>query len=192
MIQLLFDAPTASEALQRPPVEVGYSQHEGAERAGWEDDKLERVDGTHPVVHVAAGSHANFFGEALYLGSSAAEGVGCDDTRGRPWTFDRPCGRFRAIRGRLARRFRGSGSRVVGESFSGRSTTVRPARTSSGSGPSPSNGRQTGAVGATRFQQAACSATRQPTSSVAPSAEAPKSCGDSCTSRDRSFSCSQR
>ena len=82
MIQLLFDAPTAAEALQRPPVEVGYSQHEGAERAGWEDDKLERVDGTHPVVYVAAGSHANFFGEALYLGSSASEGVGCDDTRG--------------------------------------------------------------------------------------------------------------
>jgi len=82
MIQLLFDAPTAAEALQRPPVEVGYSQHEGAERAGWEDDKLERVDGTHPVVYAAAGSHANFFGEALYLGSSASEGVGCDDTRG--------------------------------------------------------------------------------------------------------------
>jgi len=82
MIQLLFDAPTAAEALQRAPVEVGYSQHEGAERASWEDGKLERVDGTHPVVHVAAGSHANFFGEALYLGSSASEGVGCDDTRG--------------------------------------------------------------------------------------------------------------
>jgi hypothetical protein len=82
MIQLVFDAPTAAAALRRTPVEVGYSQHEGAERASWEDDKLERVDGTHPVVHVAAGSHANFFGEALYLGSSASEGVGCDDTRG--------------------------------------------------------------------------------------------------------------
>jgi hypothetical protein len=34
------------------------------------------------VVHPAAGSHANFYGEALYLGSSASEGVGCDDTRG--------------------------------------------------------------------------------------------------------------
>src|SRR6185437_2412570 len=33
-------------------------------------------------VHPAAGSHANFYGEALYLGSSAQEGVGCDDTRG--------------------------------------------------------------------------------------------------------------
>src|SRR6185503_20138516 len=36
--------------------------------------------------HPAAGSHANFYGEALYLGSSAQEGVGCDDTRGP--TFD--------------------------------------------------------------------------------------------------------
>jgi hypothetical protein len=81
MIQLVFDASTPADALQRSPVEVGYSQHEGAERAAWGDDKLERVDGTHPVVHPAAGSHANFFGEALYLGRSADEGVGCDDTR---------------------------------------------------------------------------------------------------------------
>jgi hypothetical protein len=86
MIQLVFDAATAAQALERAPAEIGYSQHEGAERAAWNDDKLERVDGTHPVVHPAAGSHANFFGEALYLGSSAEQGVGCDDTRGP--TFD--------------------------------------------------------------------------------------------------------
>jgi hypothetical protein len=86
MIQLDFDASTAAQALQRQPVEVGYSQHEGAEGAPWHDDKLELVDGTHPVVHPASGSHANFYGEALYLGSSAEEGVGCDDTRGP--TFD--------------------------------------------------------------------------------------------------------
>ncbi|HEX6952752.1 MAG TPA: hypothetical protein VF124_08145 [Gaiellaceae bacterium] len=82
MVQLVFDAPTAGAALQKAPVEIGYSQHEGAERASWDDSKLERVDGTHPVVHPADGSHANFYGEALYLGSSAQEGVGCDDTRG--------------------------------------------------------------------------------------------------------------
>jgi hypothetical protein len=82
MIQLVFDAPTAAEALGKKPVEIGYSQHEGAERAAWGDDKLELLGGTHPVVHPADGSHANFFGEALYLGSSAKEGVGCDDTRG--------------------------------------------------------------------------------------------------------------
>jgi hypothetical protein len=86
MIQLNFDASTPAQALRQGPVDIGYSQHEGAERAAWTDDKLERVDGTHPVVHPAYGSHANFYGEALYLGSSASEGVGCDDTRGP--TFD--------------------------------------------------------------------------------------------------------
>ncbi len=82
MIQLVFDASSAAQALRRVPIEVGYSQHEGAEQAAWDDDKLERVDGTHPVVHPASGSHANFYDEALYLGSSAEQGVGCDDTRG--------------------------------------------------------------------------------------------------------------
>ena len=82
MIQLVFDAGSAGEALERRPVEVGYSQHEGAERATWDDDKLELVGGTHPVVHPAAGSHANFFDAALHLGRSASEGVGCDDTTG--------------------------------------------------------------------------------------------------------------
>ena len=70
MIQLVFDASTPAQALQRTPVEVGYSQHEGAERAAWGDDKLELVGGTHPVVHPADGSHANFYGEALYLENS--------------------------------------------------------------------------------------------------------------------------
>ena len=95
MIQLNFDASTVSEALAQSPVEAGYSQHEGAERAAWDDPKLERVGGTHVVVHPANGSHANFYGEALYLGSSAQEGVGCDDTRGptvdvRPAVVDLP------------------------------------------------------------------------------------------------------
>ena len=67
---------------RKQPVRVGYSSHEGAESAGWGDDKLEIVDGTHPVVYPADGSHANKFEEALYLGSSAEAGVGCDDTEG--------------------------------------------------------------------------------------------------------------
>jgi hypothetical protein len=82
MIQLVFAARDAREALEREPVVVGYSSHEGAERAEWGDDKLELVDGTHPVVYPAAGSHANKYTEALYLGSSAEAGVGCDDTQG--------------------------------------------------------------------------------------------------------------
>ncbi|MGH3022601.1 MAG: hypothetical protein ACRDNI_03000 [Gaiellaceae bacterium] len=82
MIQLVFDADDAAEALDQEPVEVGYSSHEGAEQADWDDEKLEIVDGTHPVVYPGAGSHANKYTEALYLGSSAEAGVGCDDTRG--------------------------------------------------------------------------------------------------------------
>ena len=82
MIQLDFDASDAAEALGKEPTKVGYSSHEGAERADWGDDKLELVDGTHPVVYPSLGSHANKFDAALYVGSSADAGVGCDDTRG--------------------------------------------------------------------------------------------------------------
>jgi hypothetical protein len=82
MIQLVFDAADAGEALRGPPTEVGYSSHEGAERARWGDEKLELVGGAHPVVYPGAGSHANKFTAALYVGSSAEAGVGCDDTGG--------------------------------------------------------------------------------------------------------------
>lgn len=88
-VQLVFDAGDAAEALDRTPVEVGYSQHEGMEVSAWDDPKLQVVDGTHPVVHAAAGSHANYFDDALYLGTSAEQGFGCDDTRG-PATDVRP------------------------------------------------------------------------------------------------------
>ena len=81
MIQLNFDAGDARAALSQEPALVGYSAHEGAENAEWGDDKLELVDGTHPVVYPGAGSHANKYTEALYIGSSAEAGVGCDDTR---------------------------------------------------------------------------------------------------------------
>jgi hypothetical protein len=82
MIQLDFDAATAEAALATKPTEVGYSQHEGAESASWSSAKVQKVAGTHPVVYPAAGSHANFYSSALFLGRSAAQGVGCDDTRG--------------------------------------------------------------------------------------------------------------
>jgi hypothetical protein len=41
------------------PLFVGYSQHCLGERRAWADAPL--VDGTHPMVHVAIGSHANYF-----------------------------------------------------------------------------------------------------------------------------------
>jgi hypothetical protein len=78
-IRLIFDVPTAEEALEADPVAIGYSQHGGGERALWGDDKLMIVDGTHPVVYPAAGSHANHFEQKLYLGRGS-EGLGCDDT----------------------------------------------------------------------------------------------------------------
>jgi hypothetical protein len=89
MIQLDFDAATAQDALAKPPYEVGYSQHTGAERAEWGASKLTLVDKTHPVVYPALGSHANYFTPALFLGRSGAEGVGCDNTVG-PSTDIRP------------------------------------------------------------------------------------------------------
>ena len=82
MIQLDFAAADAAQALTVTPQEVGYSQHEGAERAHWGDAKLQLVDGTHPVVYPASGSHANYYQPNLFLGRSAAQGVGCDETVG--------------------------------------------------------------------------------------------------------------
>ncbi len=55
MVQLNFHANTAEQALQAPPYEVGYSQHESAERATWGASKLQIVDGTHPVVYPSLG-----------------------------------------------------------------------------------------------------------------------------------------
>ncbi|MGD9571519.1 MAG: hypothetical protein AB7V62_06545 [Thermoleophilia bacterium] len=80
-IQLVFNASTPEEALGEQPVEVGYSQHSGGERAAWDDPKLEK-EGDRPLVYAAAGSHANFYSSNLYLGRSADEGFGCDSTEG--------------------------------------------------------------------------------------------------------------
>ncbi len=80
-ITLKFEASSVEEALAGEPVAVGYSQHEGGERADWDDDKLER-EGDHPVVYSSAGSHASYFGSEVYLGRGAAEGFGCDTTTG--------------------------------------------------------------------------------------------------------------
>jgi hypothetical protein len=82
MVQLNFDAADPAAALKTSPYEVGYSQHTGGEGVTWGSSRLALVDGTHPVVYAALGSHANYFSSQLFLGRSAAQGVGCDDTVG--------------------------------------------------------------------------------------------------------------
>lgn len=82
MVQLEFAAPDAAAALEQVPTRLGYSQHEGVELAEWGSLKLEVEDDTHPVVHPAAGSHANYYDESLFLGRTGQQGFGCDDTRG--------------------------------------------------------------------------------------------------------------
>jgi hypothetical protein len=80
-ITLKFEASSIDAALAGEPVAVGYAQHEGGERSDWDDPKLER-DGDHPIVYSSAGSHASYYGSAVYLGRGASEGFGCDTTTG--------------------------------------------------------------------------------------------------------------
>ena len=82
MLQLLFRSSSVSEAIATGPYEADYAQHGGGEAANWSDAKLAKQRGTHPVVHPATGSHASFYGSALYLGNGEhGSGFGCDDTR---------------------------------------------------------------------------------------------------------------
>lgn len=78
MMQLIFDAGSAAEALTQEPSAVVLAQHDGAERAAWAD--VEQRDGR-PVVYIARGSHATFFEAARWIGTSGQTGFGCDDTR---------------------------------------------------------------------------------------------------------------
>ena len=79
-IQVELDAADARAALATTPTRVVYSEHEGSEFADWGAAKLRIENDTHPVVYVSAGSHANHFGSALFLGRSASQGLGCDST----------------------------------------------------------------------------------------------------------------
>jgi hypothetical protein len=79
-MQIAFDAATPREALQTGPTEIVLFQHAGGEKADWDEPKLDK-EGTQPVVHPAAGSHATFYGSAVYVeNGQRGSGLGCDNT----------------------------------------------------------------------------------------------------------------
>jgi hypothetical protein len=80
-MQISFDADTPAAALAQGPSQIALFQHAGGERADWDDAKVQK-DGTHPIVYPAAGSHATFYDDAIYIqNGSNGSGVGCDDTQ---------------------------------------------------------------------------------------------------------------
>ena len=144
MIQLVFDAATrATRSTSSRRGRLQPARGSGAGRLGRRKARARRryASGRDP----AAGSHANFFGEALFLGSSAEQGVGCDDTtRAASRSASGRARPSRATRLRRASGFRGSRSRAAGENCSPRSSTGRPGRISRRNGQSRSDGRRTG------------------------------------------------
>jgi hypothetical protein len=81
-IQLRFEASTLEEALTQEPTEIAFAQHEGGETSAWTSPKLER-EGDRPVVYTSRGSHASYYGPAVWLGwGRDGSGLGCDITTG--------------------------------------------------------------------------------------------------------------
>jgi hypothetical protein len=79
-MQIAFDANTPRAALASGPYEIALFQHEGGEKGSWTDSKVEK-EGNHPVVYPAAGSHATFYGPAVYVeNGKGGSGLGCDNT----------------------------------------------------------------------------------------------------------------
>jgi hypothetical protein len=82
LVQLIFDAATVDEALERGPVSVAYAQHGLGERRSWHDHEVRKV-GQRPAVYVATGSHASYFRPGVYVGlGQPGRGVGCDVAAG--------------------------------------------------------------------------------------------------------------
>lgn len=80
LVQLNFEASTVEGALNEDPFAVTISQHGGGERATWDGGKL-RLEGSHPIIYPAAGSHALHYTDQLYIGwGEGGAGFGCDDT----------------------------------------------------------------------------------------------------------------
>ena len=88
-MQIAFDADTPAQALADGPSEIALFQHAGGEKADWDSSKVQKED-THPIVYPAAGSHATFYDEAIYIQNGKnGSGVGCDNTS-EPLTRSEP------------------------------------------------------------------------------------------------------
>ena len=80
MMQLVFDAPTAQQALATAPSSMILAQHGGGETAKWTDKKVQK-DGDHPIVYPSAGSHATQYSNGVFVGwGENGTGFGCDTT----------------------------------------------------------------------------------------------------------------
>ncbi|MFC1992752.1 hypothetical protein ACFLV3_02930 [Chloroflexota bacterium] len=83
LVQLCFPDYTAKELLDRDeqPDFVAYSQHQAGQRMPWSDMKDNYLlVGTHPIVYVAQGSHANYFAPGNYW-----SGLDFDETGSSSW-----------------------------------------------------------------------------------------------------------
>jgi hypothetical protein len=89
LVQLNFPGYTAAELLEReePPVFAAYSQHQAGQKMSWKDMQTRELvmTGTHPVVYVAQGSHANYFTPGQFW-----SGLDFDDTGITSWRVIEP------------------------------------------------------------------------------------------------------
>ncbi len=165
MAQVDFAAADPAAALAAGPYEVDLSQHAGGERSAWSDAKLDKR-GTHPVIYDATGSHANYFGRALYLGRGAREGFGCDDTREATQQLPLSTVLLPDVLDPPRLRTPGWHSRGAGASGSAASTTVRPGPPPRCSGRPRSSGHRAYATRASRSRAVVRSASASVTSSA--------------------------
>ena len=153
VIQLVFAAPDATEALDQTPIEVGYSQHEGAEVSSWDDPKLEIVEGTHPVVYPPPARTRTSTSRRSTSARRPSRGSAATTPAARATTYVPPSPSSPPIRRPRSRTSPGSPTRGGGASAKRRSTTDRQAPTPRPAGPTRSP---------TWHRRAATSATPSP------------------------------
>jgi len=88
LVQLCFPSHTVKELLEKgeQPVFAAYSQHQAGQRMSWSDMvDGSLVEGTHPIVYVAQGSHANYFVPGNFW-----SGLDFDDTGLSSWQVITP------------------------------------------------------------------------------------------------------